>query len=115
MNLILPVAIGLMTAFAVAISSAGSASAFFANIWEKHPILIAIAAAAAAVAGLVTIISTLASAAETAEEKFTKANEAISKSQQRIAELKSVQSNATKMFEWGRLLRVVSTLWGVVH
>lgn len=99
LNIILPVAIGLFTAFSIAVQRAGTASAFFASIWEKHPILVAIGAAAAVMTTLISTISSFASAVETAEERVNNANQAISESQSRIADYRKIQGQLGDVFD----------------
>lgn len=91
LNIIIPVAVGLFTAFSLAIQKAGTASAFFASVWEKHPVLIAISAAALVVTGLVTVISTLVSTFETADEKIQSANKTLEESKNKVAGFKNTQ------------------------
>lgn len=98
LNLILPVAIGLFTAFAIAIQKAGTASAFFASVWETHPILIAIGAAAMVVATLVTLISNMTAAIETQDERLAKANETLNESNQKLQDYILLQAKANDMF-----------------
>jgi len=99
LTLILPVAIGLISAFAIAITHAGGASALFASIWEKHPVLLAISAAVAAVAGLTLIVSEIISAAETAEEKMSRLNKTIEESSSNVKSLQSTRDEFNQLFE----------------
>jgi len=99
LSIMLPVAIGLVTAFAVAIRSAGTASEFFANVWEKHPILVAISAGIAVVSLLVTWISEATAAIETQEEKLARYNQTLSDSNSRLQEYATLQKDANDMFK----------------
>lgn len=99
LNIVLPIATGLIAAFALAVQHAGSASAMFASIWGNHPVLLAIAGVTALITSLVTVCSALAAGVETVEERFNRMSDAFDRSQEQLTKYISIQSKMESMFD----------------
>lgn len=106
-NVILPVTIGLITSLTLAIiklkaaaTESGSAS-LLTYLFKGHPVLMAIAAGLTAVAAGIALFSAAAKALtpESYEEKIEKINKRISELEERSTKLRSIQNNATQMFQ----------------
>ena len=102
MNIIIPLIVAGITGVTLAIHGMNmgmTTTISLASMLEKHPIMMAMAAAIVVGGVLATVISAIGDSLETSTEKFTNANNAITESRNRINTYVSEQEQLKKMLQ----------------
>lgn len=106
LNIILPIVAGAVILFGKGIASlaaqitiAGSASQFFATVWESHPVLLVITGVAAAIMAITTAVGLFTQSTESMAKSFDEANQKLSESQTKLEALHKAQEDASVMFD----------------
>lgn len=106
LNIILPIVAGAVillgrgvASLAAQITIAGSASQFFATVWESHPVLLVITGVAAAIMAITTAVGLFTQSTESMAKSFDEANQKLSESQTKLEALHKAQEDASIMFD----------------
>lgn len=91
LNIVLPIAIGLITAVGLVITN-------LSTLWASHPLVMAIAGITLAVTALTAAVGFIKGAITTSAEAFDQANKSIEEHTQKLKSLRSLQDTTAQTF-----------------